>query len=232
MPARKDRTYRREGDPRPVQSVSHRVRYLATLGVIAAILAVRPAPVDPPAQAAAAPPPHAASLTGQFLVATEEMRDPRFARTVIYMVRHDATGAMGLVVNRPFREVSIAVLLERLGLDAKGVTGNIRLHYGGPVEPGRVFLLHTADYTAEDTRIVAGGIAVTGNPEILRALGAGKGPRRSLLALGYAGWAPGQLEAELQTGAWATVPADAALLFDDKHDTKWDRAIARRKIDL
>ena len=172
------------------------------------------------------------NLTGQLLVATEELHDPRFARTVVYMVHHDAGGAMGLIVNRPFKEIPLALLLERLGADGRGVRGAIRLHYGGPVEPERAFVLHTADYTTQGTQVIGGGIALTGQPEILRAIGAGAGPRRALFALGYAGWAPGQLEAELHAGAWVIVPADQALLFDEHHDTKWDRALARRRIDL
>ena len=207
------------------------LRFLGTLAAITAMVAVGLALAGWHVRVAAVAP-HPGSLTGKFLVATDELRDPRFARTVIYMVRHEATGAMGLVVNRPFREVPIAVLLERLGMDGKGVSGGLRLHYGGPVEPGRAFILHSPDFTSEDTQVLAPGIALTGDPEILRVIGAGAGPRRRLLILGYAGWAPGQLEAELQTGAWATVPADPNLVFDDQYDTKWDRAIARRKLDL
>lgn len=176
--------------------------------------------------------PGAEGLTGQLLVATPRMSDPRFARAVIYMVRHDASGALGLVVNRPFKEVSIADLLGRLGLPHQGVSGSMRLHYGGPVEPGRVFVLHTADYRAEGTRVVAGGIAITGPEVVLRAIGAGAGPRRALLVLSYSGWGPGQLEREIQDGAWVSVPADPGLVFDGADDTKWERALARRKIEL
>ena len=171
-------------------------------------------------------------LTGQILVARPEMNDPRFSRTVIYMLRHDASGALGLIVNVPFKEIPIALLMDRLGLDHEGVTGSIRMHYGGPVEPGRVFILHTADYRAEGTQVIADGIALTGAPEILRAIGAGAGPRRALLVLSYSGWGPGQLEREIQAGGWVAVPADAALVFDDDYDRKWERAMARREIDL
>jgi len=172
------------------------------------------------------------SLTGQLLVATADMPDPRFARTVIYMVRHDASGAQGLVVNRPLREIPLAALLEQAGVEGKGVKGTVRLHAGGPVEGLRVFVLHTADYTADGTLLVKDGIALTFQPDILHAIAEGKGPRRTLFALGYAGWAPGQLEAEMKTGAWVRASADEALVFDDDHDAKWDRAMARRKIDL
>jgi putative transcriptional regulator len=174
-------------------------------------------------------PPAPAGLAGQFLVAAEEMGDPRFVRSVIYMVRHEATGgAMGLIVNRPMGEVPIAKLLQGIGLDAEGVTGEVRLHYGGPVEPQRGFTLHTDEFAIEETLKIAAGISLTTDPEVLRAIGQGRGPRRHLVALGYAGWAPGQLESEMKAGAWIAVPADAALLFDDKADTKWERAKARR----
>ena len=179
-----------------------------------------------------ATPPQPGGLAGQFLVAAEEMGDPRFVRTVILVIRHDATGAMGLVVNRPVGEAPIARLLEGIGLDGTGVRGDVRLHYGGPVEPQQGLTLHTTEYAIDGTLRVTGGIAVTGNPEILRAIGMGQGPKRYLVALGYAGWAPGQLEGEMKAGAWIAVPADAALMFDDKYETKWERAMARRQVVL
>ncbi|MBI4841844.1 MAG: YqgE/AlgH family protein [candidate division NC10 bacterium] len=180
----------------------------------------------------AAAPPRVGDLTGQLLVATDELRDPRFVRTVVYMVRHDAGGAMGLVVNRPLGQVPLAVLLERLGMEGKAVGGEMRVHYGGPVETARGFVLHTSDYVTQGTQVVRDGIALTAQPEIFRAIGAGAGPRRTLFALGYAGWAPGQLEAEIRAGAWITVPADEGLMFDEHFEKKWNRAMARRRFDL
>ena len=171
-------------------------------------------------------------LAGQLLVATDELRDPRFVRTVVYMVRHDAGGAMGLIVNRPLGDASVSDLLQRLGLNGKGVAGEILVHYGGPVDAGRGFILHTADYKIESTHVIKGGIAITVQPEILQAIGAGTGPRRSLFALGYAGWSAGQLEGEIKAGAWITVPADEALVFDENYESKWKRAMARRTIQL
>ncbi len=173
-----------------------------------------------------------ASLTGQFLVATDELRDPRFVRTVVYMVRHDASGAMGLIVNRPLGEAPLSELLERLGMNGQGVNGRIRVHFGGPVEPALGFVLHTTEYRIPGTRVVRDGIAVTSQPEILRAIGTRTGPRKSLFALGYAGWAPGQLEAEIGAGAWVSVPADEGLIFDEDYEKKWERAMARRTIHL
>jgi putative transcriptional regulator len=211
-------------------------RAAAVLGVLAGLAWAPAAPSSP----AAAIAPRAIAqagqgLTGQFLVATDTLRDPRFARTVIYVVRHDANGAMGLVVNRPGRDIPLAPLLRKFGLDDRGVTGSVRAHYGGPVEIGQGFLLHTAEYATQGTERVAGDIAMTPAPGVLSALSdiaRGAGPRKSLFAVGYAGWGPGQLEGEIERDAWITVPADPALLFDEDHVRKWDRAMARRRLTI
>jgi putative transcriptional regulator len=187
------------------------------------------------AEAANAParPTQSAPIAGQLLVATPELDGPVFSRTVIYMVRHDArTGAMGLVVNRRLGDVPLAVLLRQAGLPSEGVKGSLVLHLGGPVEQTGVFALHTDDYAGPDTIKIAGGIAVTTEPSILQSIAAGKGPRHARFTLGYAGWAPGQLEAEMEAGYWVVVPSDDAILFDDAYDTKWDRAMAKRRISL
>ena len=174
-----------------------------------------------------------ARLAGQLLVATSELDDPRFTRTVIYMVRHDArTGAMGLVVNRQLGEVPMAVLLKQSGLPGEGTRGSVRLHVGGPVEATRIVVLHTDDYAGPDTVKVANGVAITSDPSILKSIADSKGPRRSRFTLGYAGWVPGQLEAEIEAGYWIVVPSDDAIVFDDADETKWDRAMARRRINL
>jgi putative transcriptional regulator len=174
-----------------------------------------------------------ASLPGQFLVATSELESPSFTRTVIYMVRRDArTGSMGLVINRQLGEVPIAVLLKQSGLPSAGAKGTLKLHMGGPVEATSIFVLHTDEYAAPNTVKIANGIALTDDASILQSIAEGKGPRRSRFMLGYAGWAPGQLEAEMQAGYWIVVPSDDAILFDDVYDTKWDRAMAKRKISL
>lgn len=177
----------------------------------------------------AALPGEPASLAGRLLVATEDLRDPRFDHTVVYMVRHDPTGAMGLVVNRPLGQVPLARLLELFGRSDPDVAGEARVFYGGPVEGARAFVLHTTDWTSPATLVVAGGVALTAHPAVLEAIAHGRGPRRSLFALGYAGWAPGQLEGEIRRGSWISVPADEALVFDDDADAKWRRAMARRR---
>ncbi|SRR6266571_1515530 len=198
---------------------------IALVGVLAtagAVAAHAPTPETPRAR----------GLAGQLLVATDSLRDPRFVRTVIYMVRHDPSGALGLVVNRPLGTMPLARLLDSLGRSGEGVSGTIRLHYGGPVEPKRGFVLHTAEWAGEDSHVVQGGVALTTDPAIFEAIARGAGPRRLMVALGYAGWSPGQLEGEIEGGAWITVTADEALIFDEEASTKWDRAMARRKIVL
>ena len=178
------------------------------------------------------PAPRVRSLAGELLVASPEMRDPRFARTVIYMISHDAAGAQGFVVNRPLGEILLGRLLEQMQMDGSSASGKVRLHGGGPVESLRMFALHTSDYTSAQSAVVKDGVSVTSDPAILLAVAAGKGPRRLRLVLGYAGWAPGQLEAEMEAGAWIRAAADESLIFDEDYDKKWDKAQARQKIDL
>jgi putative transcriptional regulator len=172
------------------------------------------------------------TLVGQFLVASEEMKDPRFARTVVYMVEHDEKGALGVIVNRPLRQVGLSTLMRDLGRTQETVEGTLRVHYGGPVHPRQGFVLHTVEWKAADTRVVSGGVAFTTSTAVVDAIAQGTGPRRVLFALGYSGWAPRQLEAEVAAQAWITVTAGEELIFDDDAATKWDRAIARRKITL
>ncbi|HVC54722.1 MAG TPA: YqgE/AlgH family protein [Stellaceae bacterium] len=173
------------------------------------------------------------SLTGQLLVAMPQMTDPRFARSVVYLCAHsEDEGAMGLVVNKLLASVTMDELLNHLNLERSAAAGAQPVHFGGPVEPGRGFVLHTADYREEATLVVGDEFAITATLDILRAIGKGGGPRRSLLALGYAGWAPGQLDAEMQANGWLSVAADAALVFDADFAAKWQRALAKLGIDL
>jgi putative transcriptional regulator len=173
------------------------------------------------------------SLTGQLLIAMPQMTDPRFNRSLIYVCAHSGgEGAMGLVVNKLLASLTMDELLSHLKLDPPRLNRPRPVHFGGPVEPGRGFVLHTPDYREEATLVIRDGFAVTATLEILRAIGRGEGPRRSLLALGYAGWAPGQLDAEMQANGWLSAPADADLVFADDLDAKWQRAIAKLGIDL
>jgi len=174
------------------------------------------------------------SLTGQLLIAMPQMQDPRFARTVIYLCAHGSEGAMGLVVNKFLDNppVTLSRLMGQLGIEAEGLKADPPVHRGGPVEEGRGFVLHSADYTEEATLVVGNNVALTATLDILRAIGRGEGPKRSLLALGYAGWGPGQLDAEMQANGWLHVDADEALVFDPNSDDKWQQALAKIGVDL
>jgi putative transcriptional regulator len=179
-------------------------------------------------------------LEGQLLVAMPTMGDTRFERTVIFLCAHSSEGAMGIIVNRMAENVSFVELLHQLGItgDADEIrlpdsARQIRVHQGGPVETGRGFVLHSSDfYLRESTLVTANNVCLTATVEILKAIAAGRGPSRALLALGYAGWAPGQLEKEIQENGWLTCPADMSLLFDNDVETKYDRALAKLGIDL
>lgn len=173
------------------------------------------------------PMPTETSLVGQLLVAMPGMSDPRFARTVIYMCAHSAEGAMGLVVNRALEQISLAELLQQLEIDATAVDDKIAVNFGGPVETGRGFVLHSPDYMREGTLVVTEGISLTATVDILKAIASGSGPRRHLLALGYAGWGPGQLDSEILANGWLHVDADEELVFGAALDQKWDRAMAK-----
>ncbi len=165
-------------------------------------------------------------LTGQLLIAMPQMADPRFAQTVIYMCAHSDDGAMGLVINRQIDSISFPGLLKQLEIDAPGANDQIRVMFGGPVETGRGFVLHSPDYVQESTLMIEGDLGLTATMDILKDIASGSGPKRSLLALGYAGWAPGQLDHEIQANGWLHAPAGADLIFNDNIDSKWDRALA------
>jgi len=173
-------------------------------------------------------------LAGQILIAMPSMSDPRFARTVIYLCAHNADGAMGLVLNRVISSISFRDLLEELKVEepSEGQTSAPAIHFGGPVETGRGFVLHSADYVGPDSMPLSGKMALTATVDILKAIAAGTGPQRHLLALGYAGWGPGQLDGELHENAWLSVEADPDLVFGDDLDEKWDRALAKLGIDI
>ena len=170
-------------------------------------------------------------LEGQLLVAMPTMADPRFAHTVIYMCAHSEDGAMGLVVNKLLESLSFSDLLEQLEIEPAHESKPIPVHFGGPVEAARGFVLHSTDYTHEATMQVDDGFSLTATIDVLKAMAEGRGPRLSMLALGYAGWAPGQLDREIQENGWLTVPADEELVFDEAQDAKWERAVGRLGID-
>jgi len=176
--------------------------------------------------------PPRASLAGQLLVATPSMGDPRFAHAVIFMARHDKSGALGIVINKPVGERPLASLLEALGDKEAGAEGSVRLFAGGPVQTDVGFVVHSADYRRAETIVVDARVAVTSTREILRDIARKQGPQKSLIAFGYAGWGPGQLDGEMALRAWFTAEEDVGLIFDLDRAKVWDEAMKRRTQDL
>lgn len=174
----------------------------------------------------------AGTLTGQLLVAMPGMQDPRFAKTVIYMCTHNREGAMGLVVNKIIDSVTFPDLLAQLGIESAGDNEQIKIHFGGPVESSRGFVLHSPDYLRDASMVVDDAIALTATIDILKAIAAGSGPERSLLALGYAGWGPGQLDQEIIANGWLNAPSSHDIVFGkDETAVKWEKAIGSLGID-
>jgi putative transcriptional regulator len=196
---------------------------LAALLAPAALFGAAPTTVDTP---------QGQFLTGQFLVATPEMGDPRFRETVILMVRHSKDGAMGLIINRPAGDQKLSRILQDLGDSGEGATGSVPLYLGGPVQPELGFILHTTDYRRAGIIDVNGTVAVTATKEIIRDIATGNGPNKFMLIFGYAGWGPGQLEGELKRNSWYTTPFDLSMVFDMERDRVWERAVERRTRDL
>lgn len=166
------------------------------------------------------------NLTGQLLVAMPGIGDERFDRTVIYLCAHSGEGAMGLVVNKTMDDINVGKLLSQLDIDISGVDGDAPIHFGGPVESSRGFVLHSADYVRDSTMVINDAMALTATVEVLRAIAGGDGPQKCVLALGYAGWAPGQLDAEIQANGWLIVPAADEIVFGEDNAAKWEQALA------
>jgi len=164
-------------------------------------------------------------VDGQFLVAAPTMPDGRFSESVILMLDHNDKGAFGLIVNKSLGQGPLGALLKgfELNVDEAAAQTDIRFYYGGPVDRGSMFVLHSTDYTGPKTRNIAGVAGMTMDLDVLQALAKGEGPAELLLVLGYAGWGPGQLEREMSRGDWITAPVDPELLFDDDLESKWQR---------
>ena len=171
-------------------------------------------------------------LTGQFLMAMPGMVDPRFERSVVYMCAHSEAGALGLVVNRLAENITFPDLLTQLGLESSENEDAITVHFGGPVEQSRGFVLHSVDYLRETTMVVSHDIGLTASMDVLVAIADGSGPKRRFLALGYAGWGPGQLEQEIQANGWLHAPVDHDLLFSTDLNSKWQRAMDGIGLDI
>lgn len=174
----------------------------------------------------------ATDLTGHLLIATPTMSDPRFAGSVVYMCVHSDEGAMGLIVNKPMPQVRFAELLDQLDIEARGSLPDIRVQFGGPVDQARGFVLHSTDCTLGEASLqVDDHVAMTASVEILAEIAKGEGPKSSMLALGYSGWGPGQLEGEIAEHGWLTAPSDPDLLFGRAHEFKWNAALKSIGID-
>jgi putative transcriptional regulator len=202
-------------------------RPLLALAAILLPAALVHAALQNPAQAPSPP-----SLAGQILIASPGLRDPRFDHTVILMVRHSPGGALGIVLNRPLGERPLASLLDDIGEKNSGATGSLRIFSGGPVQPEIGFVIHSTDYHRPETVEIDGRVAMTSSREILRDIASRHGPEKMLVAFGYAGWGPGQLENELAQGAWFTAAEDGKLIFEEDRDKVWDNAMAHRTQDL
>ena len=173
-------------------------------------------------------------LTGKLLLAMPSIGDPRFRRSVIFMAAHDENGAMGLVINNDLPDMDFSQLLAQLNINSDielDLGANMPVMNGGPVEISRGFLLHSAEFKQDDTISVDDTFSITGTTDALKDVANGKGPEKALFILGYAGWTPGQLEQELQQNSWLVLDPDAALVFHDKNDEKWDMAIAKLGVD-
>lgn len=171
-------------------------------------------------------------LDGKLLLAMPNMTDPRFDRSVIYICSHDSSGAMGLVINEAFESLTFRGLLEQLEINTKHSEVAVTVHKGGPVEPGRGFILHSADYVQDSTLIISERLALTATVDILTAIAEGRGPMHTLLALGYTGWSGGQLEEEICANSWLTAEADDEIIFNTELDQKWPRTMAMLGINI
>ena len=170
----------------------------------------------------------AATLVGRFLVAAPSMPDERFQKSVVFICKHDDDGALGIIVNNKVEDLPLGQVYKQLGLEVSPAAAERAVLFGGPVETSRGLVLHSADYKREgETLLIEGGMALTASLEILKDMAGGSGPKQAWLALGHSGWAPGQLDLEMQDNAWLVVDGDAALVFDADFDAKWQRALSR-----
>jgi putative transcriptional regulator len=168
------------------------------------------------------------SFAGQLLIAAPSLRDP-FDHAVILLAQHDRNGALGIVINRPLAQRPIATLLAVLGADAAGVTDSVLIFLGGPVSPNVAFALHSTEYHGAHTLAIDDHVALSDAAGVLRDIGTGHGPKQSLIAFGYAGWAAGQLDDEIAQGAWVAAPENPALVFDTDRAKVWTDALALHK---
>lgn len=170
-------------------------------------------------------------LTGKFLVAMPGMQDPRFEDTIVYVCGHDATGAMGLVVNKLIDSITFRGLMDQLDIEVENSLPNVPIHFGGPIEMGRGFVLHSNDYVHDSSVKINKEVTLTATIDILRDIAKKEGPNHYLLALGYTGWSPGQLEIELKSNGWLEIEGDLEILFKVPIELKRSKALVKLGID-
>lgn len=170
-------------------------------------------------------------LDGKLLVAMPTMSDPRFERAVILLCAHSESGAMGILLNKTLDALSFAELLEQLDIPEVGDASQIKVHFGGPVDTERGFVVHSTDLLHETTLVIGDGMALTATIDMLKSIAKGAGPDNSFLALGYAGWGPGQLEQEIQQNGWLVVTPDRDIVFGAALDQKWQAAVTKLGVD-
>jgi putative transcriptional regulator len=205
---------------------------LPLLLIIVVLSVLLPAPTLRAALPKSDAAPDSLSLAGQLLIASPAIGDPRFEHAVVLIVQHDREGAFGIVINRLIKELPLADLLAATGEPDAGVAGSVSIFLGGPVQPAIGFVVHSADYQRAETLAIDGRVAMTPSRKVLADIGHHKGPAKFLVAFGYAGWGPGQLENELAQRGWFTTPEDPQLIFDDDRERVWEDAMARRTRDL
>ncbi len=172
-------------------------------------------------------------LEGKLLIALPSMNDPRFEKSVIFVCAHSVEGAMGIMINKPVAGLSFQDLLRKLDLGVTPATPDFPVLYGGPVETGRGFVLHSGDYESADATLpVSEDVSLTATLDILRAMGEGRGPHKAIFALGYAGWSPGQIEDEIRSNGWVHCDSDSTILFSTTIEAKWATALGKLGIDV
>jgi putative transcriptional regulator len=170
-------------------------------------------------------------LTGQLLIALPQLQDSRFTRAVIFVCGHDEQGAMGLVLNKVIDTLTFDELLKQLNIKVKNKEPHVPIYYGGPVEMGRGFVLHSPDFLSEMSVKIDDNFALSATLDVIEAIADGKGPKQKILALGYAGWSPGQLEAEILANSWLQVKADPTLVFEVSRPDLWKKTMDKIGID-
>jgi len=171
-------------------------------------------------------------LTGQLLVATPDLIDPNFSKSVVLMIEHGSSGAFGLIVNRLYGTGPLKDLIIGLGFEAKTAEGDVSVRFGGPVERGQVFIVHGSDYEIADTIKISPGVSVTNHSQIIKDMATGDGPQDRMVVLGYAGWGAGQLDSEFSRGDWVSMSVDKDVVFLRDIDAIWERARARAGLPL